>query len=117
MLYCILGLPFVLYPKELSFAIALCIQKYSFTCCDLTDDERRVRNIFYLIIIMLYIAVFYILIISLTYSNSNAQKAHMTIYNKSANAFKLKRLLTKKENQFLVFHKLPIAAGSTHMHQ
>ena len=37
-----------IFSKDLSFAIAFCITKYLFTCCDiLTDDECKVRNIFY----------------------------------------------------------------------
>ena len=60
MFHCVSRIAFCfILSKDLLFAIAFCIKKY--TCLLVVivtdDDERNVRNIFYLIMIMLYIAV------------------------------------------------------------
>ena len=47
--------------KDLLFALTFCLKKYLFTCCEiLTDDERKIRNNSYHI--MLCIAVFLFLV-------------------------------------------------------
>ena len=51
-----------IFAKDLLFAVTFCIKKYLLTCCEiLTDDEHKVRNIFYLLLSCCTLQFFYVL--------------------------------------------------------